>query len=211
MPFHFANQKGEPAIARRQCTGDYKIKPVRKFLQEKFGASKENPVELWLGFGLEEAHRQKPDDIKYVQKYHPLIDHRITTAECEKYLENLGLPVPESSSCTVCPYHKNSHWGSLSPEELEVAYRFDEQVRDKLYNRQPEGRKNPPKSVKVDENQLMLLDLNDPDFKPRPHDPEHDKLYLHRERIPLREVDFHNENQLEMFGEDSVCGEGCMT
>ena len=211
IPFHGTNQKGDPTILRRQCTGDYKIKPARKFLRSEFKVTAKKPVEMWIGFGTDEALRVKPDDVKYIKKVYPLIDQGMNTSDVIKYLEECGLPVPVSSSCIVCPFHSNELWDELSDDEKEDAYRFDEAIRDILVKRQPEGRKKPftKQIIHDDQETLFPVDkvvlMND-----KPHDPELDKVYLHRSRQPLRDVDFKNEDQAELFDARlEVCDEGC--
>jgi 3'-phosphoadenosine 5'-phosphosulfate sulfotransferase (PAPS reductase)/FAD synthetase len=44
----------------RQCTRDWKISPIRRWLQANRGGE---PVEMWLGITLDEVTRMKPSDV----------------------------------------------------------------------------------------------------------------------------------------------------
>ena len=95
---------------RRQCTQRWKIAPMRKWLQANRG---KEPVELWIGFSLDEIQRIKPSNVKYITNRYPLIEKRMTRAKCIKYLEAHQIEVPAKSSCVFCPYHNKAAWRKL--------------------------------------------------------------------------------------------------
>lgn len=115
-------------MGRRQCSSEYKVKPIRKWLREQGCKS----AEVWIGISTDEAHRMKPADVKWVTHRWPLIDAGLNREACQKYLvERIGSPAPKSS-CIGCPFHDDGYWARLkaeSPGEFADAVAFDRQIR----------------------------------------------------------------------------------
>lgn len=115
-------------MIRRQCTHEWKRKPIRKFIQEKRNGK---PVELWLGISLDEFQRMKSSDVKYITHRWPLIDMKMTRKDCVKWLESHNLEVPRKSACTFCPYHNTAEWRMIkaTPEDWKEAVDVDRAIR----------------------------------------------------------------------------------
>ncbi|MFG2717002.1 hypothetical protein ACGFW5_01630 [Streptomyces sp. NPDC048416] len=138
MPLYILNQDGKPGMTRRQCTGEYKIKPLKKQVRELLGypyparIPRDVFVEQWVGISTDEFHRAKDSDVKYMRNRHPLIDMGWSRADCIKYLTSLGLADTPKSSCLGCPFHGNAQWRSIrdsSPQEWEDVVAFDAAIR----------------------------------------------------------------------------------
>ncbi|MGW2858218.1 hypothetical protein [Streptomyces sp. NPDC001205] len=138
MPLYILNQDGNPGMTRRQCTGEYKIKPLKKQVRELLGypyparIPRDVFVEQWVGISTDEFHRAKDSDVKYMRNRHPLIDIGWSRADCVKYLTSLGLADTPKSSCLGCPFHGNAQWRSIrdsSPQEWEDVVAFDAAIR----------------------------------------------------------------------------------
>lgn len=126
MPFHLRNLDGEPAMLRRQCTNEYKVRPIRAWIARR-------QTDLWLGISLDECHRMKPSGVKYIANRYPLIEHRMTRHDCLRWLSARGFPIPPKSACVGCPFHGDAYWRGLrseSPEEWQAAVRFDASIRN---------------------------------------------------------------------------------
>ena len=50
------------SIARRQCSSEYKVKPIYKKMRE-MGATYKQPFTVWIGISRDEAHRAKPQSL----------------------------------------------------------------------------------------------------------------------------------------------------
>src|SRR5690606_19333493 len=67
MPFHVRNPQGKHAMLRRQCTSEYKVKPITKKIRELLGlkpgerAAGRVKVQLWMGISLDEIQRMRED------------------------------------------------------------------------------------------------------------------------------------------------------
>ncbi|AKA06648.1 hypothetical protein SAZ_32670 [Streptomyces noursei ZPM] len=164
MPLYIRNPDGKEGMTRRQCTGEYKINPIKKKVRELLGypypqrIPKDVFVEQWVGISTDEFHRAKDADVKYMHNRHPLIDLGWSRADCVRYLTSLGLADTPKSSCLGCPFHGNAQWRHIrdtSPEEWRDVVEFDAAIRRGNARANAEG------------NRLL------------------GEAYLHRSRVPL--------------------------
>lgn len=131
IPAYVRNLQGEVAMLRRQCTEEYKLKPIRRWLRAH-GACGKNPAIVALGISLDEAHRMRDSSVRYVVNWYPLIEMGMRRADCLRWLTERGYPIPPKSSCVCCPYHDTAYWRRLKqdhPEEFERACEVDEKIR----------------------------------------------------------------------------------
>ncbi len=143
----------------RQCTYDYKIAPIRKYLR-KIGAKE---AELMIGISLDEIQRMRESNVKWIKHTFPLIDDRVTISQIFKWYDDNQTFSPKQSSCVICPFHSHNYWKALkhnAPKEFAKAVEFDEKIRDhpkldnKLYlYKHP----IPLKDVHLDENMSYLF------------------------------------------------------
>jgi len=138
---------GERAgIQRRQCTGDFKIDPIHRQIRtllggdplrawRRAGRPDPKPVRQWIGISLDEAHRMKPARPDYIENVWPLVDRRLTRADCLAWMAARRYPVPPRSACVFCPYHSDAEWRRLKtedPEAFETAAQWEETYQDAL-------------------------------------------------------------------------------
>lgn len=131
IPAYVRNTRGETGMLRRQCTHEYKIKPIRRLLRE-LGATRENPATVALGISLEEAGRMRDSRVSYIRHSYPLVEKRMRRSDCILWLRRRGYPIPPKSSCVFCPFHTNTYWRMLQrehAEDFEKACVADEQIR----------------------------------------------------------------------------------
>lgn len=108
---------------RRNCTSDWKISVVKKWMRENAGATKKNRVPLGVGISVDESHRMRTDDPErdpYLIKEYPLIDLMMTRSKCQEIIIKAGLPLAPKSSCWFCPYKRRSEWTKMRTEEPEL-------------------------------------------------------------------------------------------
>ncbi len=114
-------------MAQRQCTQNFKIIPIRRFLK-----SLRQPVVQWIGISLDEAHRMKPSRDKWCVNRWPLIDARMNRNDCLIWMANADHPTPPRSACIYCPYKSDSEWRRLrsdSPGEFEAAAKIEDRLQ----------------------------------------------------------------------------------
>ncbi|MGW6393089.1 hypothetical protein ACWFR1_21850 [Streptomyces sp. NPDC055103] len=138
MPLFILNKDGRPGMTRRQCTGEYKVKPIKKKVRDLLGYPYPTRVpkgvftEQWIGISTDEFHRAKDADVKYMRNLHPLIGMGWSRADCIHYLTSLGLSDTPKSSCLGCPFHGNAQWRNIrdhSPTEWADVVAFDAAIR----------------------------------------------------------------------------------
>lgn len=131
LPYFTVNQVGGPGMVRRQCTANFKIRPIRRRVRDLLAAARERHATQLLGISLDEVRRMKPSDVKFITHEFPLIDRGWTRHDCRTYLESKGVTAPRSA-CIGCPYHSDSEWRRMrdeSPGEWADAVAFEREVQ----------------------------------------------------------------------------------
>lgn len=124
-PFHVLSPEGKKGLTRRQCTGDYKIDPIRKKIRELCGiaprarAPKTPIVEQLIGISLDESIRIKPSRHAFIEHRWPLIERRMTRNDCVRWMESRGYPRPPKSACTFCPFHSDAMWRDMRDNDRD--------------------------------------------------------------------------------------------
>ncbi|MGW6012922.1 hypothetical protein [Streptomyces sp. NPDC055210] len=138
MPLYILNQDGKQGMTRRQCTGEYKIKPIKKKVRELLGYPYPQRipngifVEQWVGISTDEFHRAKDADVRYMRNRQPLINLNWSRRDATRYLYYIGLESTPKSSCLGCPFHGNAQWRNIrdtSPAEWQDVVEFDAAIR----------------------------------------------------------------------------------
>lgn len=129
MPLHVINRRGQAGILRRQCTKNYKIRPIARQVRALGGGPK-NPVTMIIGISVDEYQRMRTSDVKFITNEYPLVDQRMARQDCVKWLGDHGYSTPSKSSCVGCPYRNNAGWRALTPIEFADAVAFDHEMRD---------------------------------------------------------------------------------
>lgn len=116
----------------RKCTKKYKLDPIRRKARELMMAAHAKRIEQWIGISLDEIGRCKPSGVGYVVNRHPLVERRMTRADCLSWMQSRGFPEPVKSSCLGCPFHSNAAWRTMrddSPAEWADTVAVDEAIR----------------------------------------------------------------------------------
>lgn len=143
MPLYIKNPDGSDGMSRRQCTSEYKIKPIKEQVRRLLGAEevdgkvgrvqKGKFVEQWIGISMDEWHRAKSSDVGYAKHHFPLLyDIQMDREACIRYLDRVGWGTTPKSACIGCPFHGNRMWRQLrdeNPAEWEDAVAFDSAIR----------------------------------------------------------------------------------
>lgn len=102
---------------RRQCTSRWKIEPLRRWVSGELarrGLGKTpGVVEQWLGISQDEFQRARTPDVAYFTYRYPLLERKLSRADCIAWLQARGLEVPDKSACVFCPYHNRAAWQEL--------------------------------------------------------------------------------------------------
>lgn len=127
-------------MIRRQCTSEFKIVPIRRKVRELAGLTRrrspDHPVvEQWIGISTDETIRAKPSFEDWQVKRFPLIERRMSRADCLAWLRRHDYPDPPKSACIGCPFHDNARWRQMrdnDPVAWADAVEVDHAIRSRL-------------------------------------------------------------------------------
>lgn len=146
MPLFVRNPDGSDGMARRQCTSEYKVKPIKRAVRDLLGYPHPTPVprgvyaDQLIGISRDEVGRVRDSDVRYARNVFPLLDldgaadgrPGWTRADCQRYLTARGWGSVGKSACIGCPYHGNAEWRRIrdeDPESWADAVAFDAAIR----------------------------------------------------------------------------------
>jgi 3'-phosphoadenosine 5'-phosphosulfate sulfotransferase (PAPS reductase)/FAD synthetase len=134
-PYFLLGEDGRRGMARRQCTHQLKIVPIRRKMRELMDTLgimvRAAAVESLIGISFDEVQRMKDSDVRYIVNRWPLIERHWTRSDCERYLAERGWSAPRSA-CIGCPFHSNAEWRALrdlSADEWDDAVRFEQEIQ----------------------------------------------------------------------------------
>lgn len=130
-------------ITRRQCTREYKIEPVERVIRRDILGLKPRQrmpkdVKVTQLFGISWDERKRADRIRqriegipWSTPEFPLIDRRITRADCVEWLKDKVPHETPRSACVFCPYKSNAEWlrTKANPAEWRRAVEVDDALR----------------------------------------------------------------------------------
>jgi hypothetical protein len=130
VPWFMMDAKGHKGMGRRQCTSEYKIKPLQRKVKELMGGRPKGGCQMLIGISMDEVFRMKPSRVQYIVNKFPLIDKGMTRQACLRWMRERQYPMPPKSSCIGCPFHSDAQWRALSPEEFADAVEVDRAIRN---------------------------------------------------------------------------------
>lgn len=138
MPLFVKNPDGSRGMARRQCTGEYKLKPLKAAVRALLGYPHPTRVprgvyaDQAIGISTDEIHRAKDSDVNYTRNIFPLLDLGMSRTDCRKALHERGYGNIVKSSCIGCPYSGNERlrWiRDTDPDAWADLVEFDKAIR----------------------------------------------------------------------------------
>lgn len=143
IPWWTLKEDGHKSKMPRNCTIDYKIEAISKFVRwELLGYRKGQRLrpedvkahEMHMGFSAEEKQRCKDNPNRLFVNHFPLVEMKLTRADNYKYiLEEWGLDT-KASACAFCPFHRNYFFQYIKehePETYAAVIGVDNLLRDK--------------------------------------------------------------------------------
>ncbi|WP_240033278.1 hypothetical protein [Micromonospora globbae] len=128
----------ERGMARRQCTSEYKIKPIKAEVRRRLGYPHPARIpagvvaEMAIGISLDEIGRARDADVAYMRNTFPLLDLGWRREDCLAYLTEHDLADTPRSACVGCPYRTDAEWVRLrrdDPAGWAEAVAFDAAIR----------------------------------------------------------------------------------
>lgn len=184
VPFFTKDQQAKIGMTRRQCSREFKVEVIERAirrdllgLKPRQHVPKAVQVFQYFGISLDEARRSVGIKERVKRAWFPLLELRMTRADCVRWLEGRVPHEVPKSACVYCPYHSDLEWLKIRavPEDWALAVKVDTAIRKpgNIVNRNMEA-----------------------------------QLFAHRSCVPLDQVQFKHERQLNMFaGEcEGMCG-----
>ncbi len=117
IPVYLKGRDGEAdGIGRRQCTTNYKVRPIRSRIREMLGVGRGRrvpagtSVELWLGISTDEAGRMRDSRDRWMRNRYPFIEAGMSRRDCVDWWEARYDRPLERSACVACPYQSRRRW-----------------------------------------------------------------------------------------------------
>lgn len=138
LPLFTLGPNGERGMARRQCTNESKLKPLKAEIRRLLGYPHPARVprgvyaHMAIGISTDEFHRARDADVRYIHNIFPLIELGWTRDDCRAYLADHGYTHVPRSACLGCPYHGNTQWRRIrddTPDEWAEVIAFDTAIR----------------------------------------------------------------------------------
>lgn len=127
------------APGNRKCTTEYKLRVIDRWCKRQSWTH----IVQGLGISLDEWQRAR--DTHWHDTYgkqplgywkrreYPLLDLRLSRADCLRIIKEAGLPQPPKSSCFFCPYHRPAEWIELKrhrPDLFDVAVEMERHMNE---------------------------------------------------------------------------------
>jgi hypothetical protein len=151
VPYFVRKADGTLGMGRRQCTHEYKLRPVRRKIRELLGAPVPHfrrvrgrvVAEQWIGFDINEVGRiNDSGQPRYLTSRYPLMELGMSRKDCTRWLAVRGWRSVAKSACVGCPFHGNVQWRAMrdtDPEAWADAVAFDRAIRNGGGNPLPLG------------------------------------------------------------------------
>ena len=171
IPVYLKGRDGQgDGIGRRQCTTNYKVRPVRKKIRELLGLRRRQSVpagvtvELWLGISTDEAIRMKDSRDRWMTNRYPLIETGMSRKDCADWWAARHDRPLERSACVACPFQSRQRWVETKrrwPQLFAEAVEIDDRLRGGLaFAKEPylhSLRKPLAEAVALDERDLGTM------------------------------------------------------
>ena len=148
IPVFLKGNGGESdGIGRRQCTTNYKIRPIKRKIRELLGMKpgqrvpSNTTVEMWLGISTDEALRMRDSRDRWMRNRYPLIEAGMSRRDCIDWWQARYDRPLERSACVACPFQSRHRWVETKrrwPELFAEAVQIDASIREGLaYVKEP--------------------------------------------------------------------------
>lgn len=137
IPFWTISPDGKKGKMMRNCTMDYKIGLIQKFVRwELLGYRKGQRTkpedikahEMHIGFSAEEQRRCSENPHKMFVNHFPLVEMGLERKDNYAYIRDVWGLETKASACTFCPFHRNYFFQHLKinqPAEYADLVEFD--------------------------------------------------------------------------------------
>ena len=131
IPVRMAN--GAPG--RRNCTREFKIKVMTRWVRRHAGATEEHPATVLVGISTDEMERAgRRRQGRYEVTAYPLLDLGLDRSACLGVIRDAGLPLPGKSACWFCPFTRPQQFAEMrrdDPERFEQCASLEDLLNER--------------------------------------------------------------------------------
>ena len=129
IPWWTLRDDGHKSRMPRNCTLDYKVERISKFVRwEVLGYKKGQRLrdedkkahEMHMGFSFEEKQRCKDSPNPMFVNRFPLVDMELTRADNYAYILDVWGLDTKASACCFCPFHRNYFFENLKEHQPQT-------------------------------------------------------------------------------------------
>jgi len=131
---YYYNKNHFPTVAFRDCTGKFKIQPIRKYIRTKYG--KKETFEMNIFIDYDEFHRMHTSDVKYAKNVYPLVEQKITREKCIELIKSKGYLIPQKSGCYFCMFTPKKKWIELKNNHPDLFQKTLDLEKNAMYTKE---------------------------------------------------------------------------
>lgn len=151
VPFWAINKDGKKSKMPRNCTLEYKVNLITKFVRwELLGYKKGQRTkpedikahEMHMGFSYEERKRCRENPHKLFVNKFPLVEMKLERKDNYAYIRDVWGLETKASACNICPFHRNYFFSYLKDHHkkgYESVLAFDEILETETKNTKIKG------------------------------------------------------------------------
>ena len=130
--FTAAYEGSKAGIIRRQCTREYKIDPIERYIRRellRMARGRRVPAGITVhqsyGISIDDGGRSirirdRLADRHWISPVFPLLERQMTRGDCHQWLQAFGVPHEvQKSACVFCPFKSNAEWRRLRDTDAE--------------------------------------------------------------------------------------------
>lgn len=130
VPWFTLSPRGKAGMGRRQCTKEYKLRPIQRKVVELMAGRPRGGCLMQIGISTDEASSLRPSRVQYIENSYPLIVAGMNRRACVQWLLDRYDRRAPRSACLGCPFHSDEEWRALTPDEFADTVIVDRALRE---------------------------------------------------------------------------------
>ena len=144
-----------PLPTFRDCTGKFKITPIRQHIRKKYGKKETFSMNIFIDY--DEFHRMRTSDVKYITNNYPLVDQKITREKCLNIISDYDYNLPVKSGCFFCPFNNKKRWIDLRNNHKDLFEKSKELEKRAMYKENGDRKWNIQPLIKIKGKESQTL------------------------------------------------------
>jgi hypothetical protein len=128
IPAYMRRPDGSLQKLLSRCSGPWKSRVAQRWLRSQ-GVEQ---IEQWIGIAADESQRVKASEKAWIRYRYPLVEMGLHRQDCVYLIGQAGWPMPERTSCWLCPHRSSGDWRRLrarSPDDFQRAVDVEQELQ----------------------------------------------------------------------------------